>query len=224
MASETFGGFPIRRETWELGGERFELIWHADMDALLDDPRTVERFSVDEYMPYWAVPWPSASLLAEYVLREQPRREGPAIELGCGVGIASLAAARAGWSVLATDYDSDALTFVEENARRNGIRLAGTRRLDWREPFDGGPFELILASDVLYERRNVEPVARWIGAHLAAGGTGLVADSNRSAAEGFLDAARDAGLDAERIPRERMPPTGLLIRGCIYRLWRTGTQ
>lgn len=219
MPAETFESFPIRRETWAVAGESFDLIWHADMDALLDDPRTHERFRQDEYMPYWAVPWPSATLLADCVLREH-RGSGRAIELGCGVGVVSLAAARAGWTVLATDYDADSLKFVEENARRNAVVLAGAALLDWRKPFDEGPFELVLASDVLYERRNVEPVAQWIGWHLAPGGVALVADSNRSSAEGFAAAAEAAGLAVEKTARELIPPGGLLVRGAIYCLRR----
>lgn len=215
---ETFLSYPVRRETWTIAGERFEILWPADMDALLDDPRTRERFARDEYMPYWGVPWPSSVLLAEYVLTGLARRGGRAVEIGCGVGLVSVAAARAGWSVTAADWDEDALRFAEENARRNGVALAATTRLDWCEPFVGEPFALVLASDVLYERRYVQPVARWIRAALAPGGTALVSDSNRSAAEGFLDAATAAGLRAIRMPRELTSPQGLLIRGSIYRM------
>jgi predicted nicotinamide N-methyase len=218
MASETFLSYPVRRESWTIAGERFDLMWPADMDAILDDPRTRERFARDEYMPYWAVPWPSAMLLADYVLTRHGGQGGRAIELGCGVGLASIAAARAGWSVTATDWDADALKFAEENARANGVSLAGVSALDWRESFEGEPFDLILASDVLYERRNLEPVARWIRSAIAAGGTALVSDSNRSSAEGFADAAVVAGLAVERLPRELTPPGGLVIRGTIYRL------
>lgn len=218
MATESFLSYPVRRENWTLAGERFDLIWPADMDAILDDPRTHERFARDEYMPYWAVPWPSAMLLAEYVLTQCRGQGGRAIELGCGVGLVSIAAARAGWSVTATDWDADALKFAEENARANGVSLAGVTALDWRQPFSGSPFDLVLASDVLYERRNAEPVARWIHAALSAGGVALVSDSNRSAAEGFAGAAAAAGLSVERVPRELTPPHGLVVRGTIYEL------
>jgi predicted nicotinamide N-methyase len=220
MARETFAGHPIRHVSWTVAGESFELIVHADIDALLDDPRTQRRFDKDEYMPYWAQPWPAATLLAEYVLAEH-RGTGRAIDLGCGVGPVALAAARAGWSVLASDYDADAVVFAAENARRNGIELASTATIDWRQPFVGTPFDLVLGSDVLYERRNVEPVAQWISQALAANGTALVADPNRSAAEGFTEAAMMNGLQVERMPREHTPPHGLIIRGAIYRLrWK----
>lgn len=218
MAVETFLSYPVRRETWTIAGERFNLIWPADMDALLDDPRTRERFAREEYMPYWAVPWPSAMLLVEYVLTRHRGQGGRAIELGSGVGLVSVAAARAGWSVTTTDWDADALKFAEENARANGVTLAGLATLNWQEPFRGTPFDLVLASDVLYERRNTGPVAEWIRAALAPDGTALVSDSNRSAAEGFADAAVAVGLSVERLPREFTPPHGLVVRGAVYRL------
>jgi len=218
MATEEFAAYPVRRESWTLAGERLDLIWPADMDALLDDPRTRERFAREEYMPYWAVPWPSAMLLAEYVLTQHRGGGGRAIELGCGGGLVWVAAARAGWSVTATDWDADALKFAAENARANGVSLAGTSVLNWYEPYGGPRFELILASDVLYERRNVRPLARWIRAALADGGTALVSDSNRSSADGFAAAAGEAGLSVEKLAREFTPPYGLLVRGTIYRL------
>lgn len=217
---ETFHSYPIQRATWMIAGEAFELIWPADMDALLDDERTRERFRRDEYMPYWGTPWPASALLAEYVLT-QPRSDGGrAIEVGCGIGLVALAAARAGWRVVAGDYDLDALAFARENARRNGLALADAVPIDWREPWSGERFALVLASDVLYERRHAEPVARWIAAALAPGGTALVSDPDRSAAAGFEAIARAAGFSVVRAPREIFGPHGLTIRGTVYRLTR----
>jgi hypothetical protein len=44
-------------------------------------------------------------------------------ELGCGLGVPSLVAARAGANVVATDAPEEALELVELNARENGIHL-----------------------------------------------------------------------------------------------------
>ncbi len=213
----TFLTHPVRCERWTIAGEPFELIRPVSMDALLDDPRTRQRFAREEYMPYWGVPWPSAILLADYVLHSR-RGCGRAVDLGCGIGLVAVAAARAGWSVTAADWDPDAVRFAEENCRRNGVSLAGTLVSNWCEPFVGEPFDLVLASDVLYERRNLTPVARWIRSALTPSGEGLVSDSNRSSAEGFPAAAAAVGLAVERTATERVSPQGLLIRGAVYRL------
>jgi len=86
--------------------------------------------------------------------------------------------------------------------------------------YEGEPYELVLASDVLYERRNLVPVACWIRSALAPNGVALVSDSNRSAAQGFADVASAAGLDVDRLPREMIPTSGLVVRGIIYKLMR----
>jgi predicted nicotinamide N-methyase len=80
------------------------------------------------------------------------------VELGCGLGVPSLVAARAGATVLATDECPEALELVEQSARENGLSIA-TARVDWNtaeELVDRGPFDLVLAADVLYESVSVE--------------------------------------------------------------------
>jgi predicted nicotinamide N-methyase len=122
-----------------------------DSESLLDE----EAFEREEFLPYWADLWPSALELAERVAeRPQPGRR--VLELGCGLGLPSIAAALGGAQVLATDWSQDALAFCEENARRNHARVA-TARWDWGAPAPvNGPFDLVLAADVLYEQRNVD--------------------------------------------------------------------
>jgi predicted nicotinamide N-methyase len=58
--------------------------------------------------------------------------------------------------VTALDWADDAVRLLQENAARNRLALTA-ERADWREPL-GRAFDLALAADVLYERRNVEPV------------------------------------------------------------------
>ena len=78
------------------------------------------------------------------------------VELGCGLGVPSLVAAARGAEVTAIDWAADAISLLERNARRNGLDVRAEAR-DWREPW-AEAFDLALAADVLYERRNVEPV------------------------------------------------------------------
>jgi predicted nicotinamide N-methyase len=58
--------------------------------------------------------------------------------------------------VTATDWAADAIDLLQKNAARNDLELTAERR-DWREPWDE-TFDQVLAADVLYERRNVEPL------------------------------------------------------------------
>ena len=219
-AQETFRGYAVRREYWTIGPETFEFCWPADMDVLLDDPRTEQRYQADGYMPYWAQPWPGAILLAEAIMRGEPGRGRPAIEIGCGVGIASVLAARMGWAVTATDYDEDALAYARLNAERNAVTLAGTEIIDFRVPLPEPAYDLVLASDLLYEKRNCEPVAHWIASALRPEGLAMLSDPYRTAAESFADHARDAGLTLRMERVESRAPAGLHHRGRIWYVTR----
>jgi predicted nicotinamide N-methyase len=82
------------------------------------------------------------------------------VELGCGLGLPSIAAALGGARVLATDWSQDAVDAAAANAARNGAMIE-TLVVSWDSPaalLERAPFDLVLAADVLYERRNVEPL------------------------------------------------------------------
>jgi predicted nicotinamide N-methyase len=168
-------------------------------DVTLETPRSADElineidFERDERLPYWADVWPSSIALAGVVsaLAGDGKR---ALELGCGLGLVTIAALRSGFDVLATDYYEDALLF----ARRNGLSATGreprTQHVDWRAlPADLGRFDLVLASDVLYEREYATLVADAIVASLATGGVALVADPGRVALLSFVTACEQRG-------------------------------
>lgn len=168
-------------------------------EVTLETPRSADElineieFERDERLPYWAEVWPSSTALAG-IVAAMDGRGSRALELGCGVGLTTVAALRAGFDVMATDYYEDALLF----ARRNGVRAAGrephTRHVDWRAfPADLGRFDLVLASDVLYEREYATLVADAIVTSLAPNGVALVADPGRIALLSFVTACEQRG-------------------------------
>jgi predicted nicotinamide N-methyase len=110
-------------------------------------------------VPYWAVLWRSGVALARELDGETVAGLR-VVELGCGLGAPSIAAARAGADVLATDAYAEALELLERNARANGVRVE-TATIDWAEPDElvrRAPFDLVLAADILYERASVAPL------------------------------------------------------------------
>ena len=171
----------------------------AGAKIVLRKPRSAESlicdddFSTDERLPYWADIWPSSRALAG-VLRGVPGEGRTLLELGCGVGLVSVTALRAGFHVTATDYYRDALGVTQLNALRlvgDGDARLVTRAVDWRElPPDLGPFDVVVAADVLYEREYAQLVSATIRATLKPGGVAMVADPGRAALEQFrIDAA-----------------------------------
>ncbi len=228
---ERFRGYACRSERVTVAEKVYEILMPARPDALVDDPAVQQRFERDEYMPYWATLWPAALLLADEVARwpvvtVQETAESSAatpmvLELGCGLGLVGLVAATRGYRVTVSDYDADARAFAVENARRNGGVEISAIDLDWRSGRPDLRFERIVAADVLYEARNLAPVAAFIRAHLAPGGFALISDPQRSTADGFADTAADSGLRAQVAAVERPRATGEpALHGRIFRLER----
>jgi len=159
-----------------------------DSEALLDE----EAFERDEFLPYWAELWPSALALARAV-GGRALRGARVVELGCGLGLPSIAAALAGGRVLATDWSADAVAFAAANAERNGVEL-GTAVVSWTEPgvlLERAPWPLVLGSDLLYEARNVPVLLELLPALVGDRGEAWIADPGRRPAERFLAAAAE---------------------------------
>jgi predicted nicotinamide N-methyase len=163
------------------------LLAPRDRDALLSE----EAFEQEEFLPYWAELWPSALALARAVAR-RPLTGRRTIELGCGLGLPAIAAAAAGGRVLATDWSPDAVAMTARNAERNGVELA-TALFRWdADPAPlGPPWPLVLASDVLYEARNVDPLLALLPRLTAATGEVWLADPGRAPAARFVESAAE---------------------------------
>jgi predicted nicotinamide N-methyase len=154
-------------------------------DELIDE----EAFARDEFLPYWAELWPAATALANAL---PPSLSGVrVVELGCGLGVPSLVAAARGAEVTATDWAEDAIELMRRNAARNDLSVRAEVR-DWRDPWPK-TFDLVLAADVLYEQRNVEPLLARLRELAPAA---LVALAGRPYETAFL---RSLGSEAEEV-------------------------
>ncbi|MGO9919602.1 MAG: class I SAM-dependent methyltransferase [Isosphaeraceae bacterium] len=226
LAATAYNG-PVGVGKYVFGSRAVLLARPTDPDRLLDDPGVLEWNQRDDYMPYWAYLWPGAYLLAERVARgpeidpnlSATRLE--ALEIGCGLGLAGLAAVARGVRVQFTDYDPAPLQFVARSAAENGFdpsRFA-TRLLDWRSLPDER-FPLILGADVLYEARLVPLVANLLDRMITADGIGLIASPYRVAAERFPAELALRRLECKAEAAVARSEDGRLIEGTIYRVRR----
>lgn len=165
----------------------------ADLEVLLEDVDPV-TFAEDERLPYWAELWPSSVALAQYVAHDDDLVGRQVLELGCGLGLVGVVAAMHGAHVLCTDYEADALAFARYNARRNACSEMHFRLVDWRQPALQRQYDVILASDVIYEARNFDPLVALLQRCLARSGRALFAEPGRTNAVPFFALLRQRGF------------------------------
>lgn len=150
-----------------------KLLQITNVDEVFDhliaqSPNDIEV--IDERIPYWTELWPSAIALSKYVIDNQSIIEGRnVLEIGCGLALPTIIS---GFckpkSITASDYLPDALDFVARNWSLNhdDDTAFHTSIIDWRnlfsEPRDLLNFDLILASDVIYEKRYVKDMIELI--------------------------------------------------------------
>ena len=182
--------FTLADDSVVIGASTFLLRKPANADHLISEADYV----MDERLPYWADLWPSARVLAHALLVE--RGDGRTLlELGCGLGLPTVAAMRAGFHVTATDYYQDALHVTRANAGRNLQREPHVQLVNWRRwPEAFGPFDYVVAADVVYEPEYATLVAECIAKALAPDGIALIADPGRVALPVFLAHLPDLGL------------------------------
>lgn len=158
----------------------------ADPDRLLDDDRLLEASHEElPWHPYWVHAGAAACGLAQ-LLTTLPLEGKRVLDLGCGLGVTSVAALTAGASVVACDHAPPALQFTRLNTRSYAERVH-VRRFDWRYDSFGEQFDLIVGSDVLYNRADLPFLDRLWRTARRADGLILLADPRRPLTGGLLN-------------------------------------
>jgi predicted nicotinamide N-methyase len=175
-------------QRFDVSSEELVLVLPCDWEQLRH-----EEGGAGRPIPYWARPWPSGLALAASLVDEPVAADARVLELGCGLGAPSVVAARSGAAVLATDGAGDAVAFAAHALALNEV-VADVAVVDWAAHgealVDLGPFDVVLAADVLYTRANVETALRLWPRLLADDGVLRLADPQRAGTRDFLAAAR----------------------------------
>ena len=190
---------PQGRHTVTIGDISLTLETPPDLDALLDRAAAADPQAVVT-IPYYAILWPAAHGLARALWEHRAELRGGTrvIELGCGLGMPSILAARLGARVLATDFHPDTGTWLLHNAGLNQVDLI-YMQLDWNNLTDPAHLPryqtapLIIGSDLLYERRHIPALVCAIDALCAPGGHAVIADPGRDNLPLFVASMEDSG-------------------------------
>jgi len=210
--------FRTVRSHIDIAGREIVLLHPESAEDLIDE-RDFER---DERLPYWAEIWPSSRILAAHLLDMEAGGRA-LLELGCGAGLVATAASLGGFRVTVSDYYDDALRFASANAWLNGVQPPGAMLLDWRElpsPNDAPRFDVVVASDVLYEREYGNLVPRAIDALLDESGTAYLADPGRVGREEFMRSLTPCGLVLRSTMERRFEEAAIRQTITIYEISR----
>jgi predicted nicotinamide N-methyase len=167
--------------------------------------------------PLFGLVWPSGLQLAAAMALRPVRADERILEIGCGLAVASLISHRRGAQVTASDCHPLAGEFLRRNALLNDLPPLAYRHGDWATPQaadlapagDHGPlvqgrFELIIGSDVLYERDDGGVLPGFIARHAAEVGEVLIVDPNRGNRSAFNRRMAAQGYRLEDHPLLRL--------------------
>lgn len=152
--------------------------------------------------PFWAYPWPGGSALARVLLDSPTLVAGRRVlDFGAGGGVAALAAARAGaGEVVANDIDPWALAVVSRAAQVQRLRVATLGDDLCETPALVDDFDVLLCSDLAYERSQAPRQRRVLERAVRQGATVLVADAGRAYFD--ADGMRQVGEYVVPVPQD----------------------
>lgn len=205
MESRSFPfGYEITARRYPFRSGPLEVLALRDLDATIDalfanvqgTPTPEQERRLEALCPYFGVVWAAGHALAQWVDRWSNRLENKRfLELGCGLGLPSMVASRAGARVTALDVHPHVGAFLKENCQRNGLPPVDFLEMPWQGAIPLGSFDWIVGSDVLYERTHPKPLVQFLHQHLAPRGVALITDPDRPYWKQFSTLALDAGFE-----------------------------
>lgn len=180
--------------------------------------------------PLFGLLWPSAQQLATHMAGRALVAHERVLEVGCGLALASMVCHRRGMDTTASDVHPLAGAFLRENLRLNGLLDLPYRHGNWgaeaetqvqsRHAVVDGTFDVIMGSDVLYERDESGCLSRFIDRHAKRAVEVLIVDPNRGNRSAFNRNMRSAGFELEEIPLLENLADGSAYKGRLLRYQR----
>ena len=214
-------GYDTRIITVQVGGHPYSLRVLSDHQQFADPDGHGQRMGISSAQ--WSLfgqLWPAGRLLAQAMHRIDI--EGKRIlELGCGIGLASLVLRRRGANVVASDVHPLAESFLAYNAALNELPAVHYRQMRWDRPLPTlGEFDMIVASDVLYERDHASMLAGVVERHARPGIEVVVTDPGRGNSAPFTRMLATQGFEVTQSRCAMDDDDAGLGRGNILRYLR----
>lgn len=156
-----------RYQTIELGASDIHVRTLRDRQQFSDNNGTAEKLGINSSVwPLFGVIWDSSEVLA-HQMSDYEIADKRILEVGCGIGLASLVLNERLADITATDYHPEAGKFLAHNTHLNNDRNIPFVRTGWADEDEQqlGRFDLIIGSDLLYERDHIELLSQFILQH-----------------------------------------------------------
>lgn len=172
--------YRTRYQTIEFGDLDIHLCTLRDNQQFADKDGAAAALGISSASwPLFGVVWPSGLVLANQML-DYCIAGKRILEVGCGIGVASLVLNQRHADITATDYHPEAEKFLLRNAELNNGASIRFTRTGWADMDSGlGQFDVIIGSDLLYEAEHVELLAKFINQHAKAHCDVLLVDPGR---------------------------------------------
>lgn len=173
-------GYQTEIQSLRIGGMDYRVRTLSDRQQYYDPDGSAERAGISSATwPLFGMLWPAGIALAEEMSRF-PIEGKRILEVGCGLGLSSLVLQKRGADLIASDHHPMAAEFLRENAQLNGIAPVNFLQVQWQGPNpELGRFDLIVGSDILYERDHPALLAGFLAVHAKASACVVVADPGR---------------------------------------------
>lgn len=174
-------GYDVETTIYHIGAHAYQICTLRDRQQFSDPDGCAERAGISSASwPLFGVVWPAGLALAEEMSRFDI--EGKKIlEVGCGIGLPSLVLQQRSANITASDYHPLAEEFLRHNTDQNGLAPIHFFKAPWLGPNpDLGRFDLIIGSDLLYERDHPSLLAGFLACHANSACEILLADPGRT--------------------------------------------
>ncbi len=171
--------------------------------------------------PLFGMLWPSARVLADAMLRQSFAGKR-ILEVGCGLALSALVVHRRGGDITASDCHPLTAAFLHENLLLNQLPPMKYQTGNWsRANLLLGRFDLIIGSDVLYDRDQPAILSRFIALHAQANVEVVIVDPDRGNRSSFNRAMDAMGYSRTEERVSSLPGDSARYKGRVLRYLKT---